>query len=347
MSSSQSDPLHIYIEAITPSLNLLIIGAVWSAALVPLLILLFFWSTPSLRRSPIFLMNVFAVIMGLVVGVLNMQIYVGRILDPNKAFPVDTLLAYVGLLILLPVLMDCILAFRLYAVYPPRATPKRIFTAIFIPIVIFKVARVTNLLVFIVQFSKESAHKTDAEAILIFQRLWDHGFTTKVEWILQVFDNCYTSGWFLWRLWASYALERSTGGVFTQGTARSRTTHKIQTLFYWALSSFFFPCVFSIIQVAIAFNIHNFYLGAYIFITNIYFEIICLLLATIWTVSALKERNDAAPTTFKTISFRVAGVSEATYSGMTSDEHELSSVERQAERDCNEGKFVESHIQHQ
>ncbi|KAL0061116.1 hypothetical protein AAF712_012110 [Marasmius tenuissimus] len=191
MSSSQSDPLHIYIEAIKPSLNLLIIGAVWSAALVPLLILLFFWSTPSLRRSPIFLMNVFAVIMGLVVGVLNMQIYVGRILDPNKAFPVDTLLAYVGLLILLPVLMDCILAFRLYAVYPPRATPKRIFTAIFIPIVIFKVARVTNLLVFIVQFSKESAHKTDAEAILIFQRLWDHGFTTKVEWILQVFDNWY------------------------------------------------------------------------------------------------------------------------------------------------------------
>ncbi|KAJ8078441.1 hypothetical protein PM082_012723 [Marasmius tenuissimus] len=321
MSTSVPDPLALFVEAIRAPLNMLIIGAVWSAALVPLLVILFFWSTPSLRRQPIFIMNVAAVVLGIIVGILDIKLSVGRILNPTQAFPASYLLAFTGMVILLPVFVDCILAFRLYAVYPPRTTKKPLLALIFLPIILFKIARLTNLLVFIVQYAIECAGVSDLEANILFQQIWDHGVATKIEWIAQVVDNCYTSGWFLWRLRTSYSLERGNGIVMSQGS--SYTTRRIQTLFYWALSSFFFPCVFSIIQVAIVFNNRDFFLGAYIFVTNLYLEIICVLLATIWTASTKQMSiNESPGSTFKNVSIRVARETEISNT-IASDDHEL------------------------
>lgn len=69
-------PGFTYIALVTPCLKLLIIGTVWAATLVPLLVLLLFLSNPKIHRQPIFLMNVFSVTMGIVVGIMNMKIYV-------------------------------------------------------------------------------------------------------------------------------------------------------------------------------------------------------------------------------------------------------------------------------
>ncbi|KAK1232506.1 hypothetical protein PQX77_004357 [Marasmius sp. AFHP31] len=324
MSSGSPDPLDLYIKGITPSLNLLIIGSVWSAALVPLFILLLFWSTPSLRRQPIFYMNVLAVVLGIVLGIMNLKLYVGQILNPRAAFPIKTLLAYIGMIILLPIFMDCILAFRLFAVYPPRTISTRLFAIIFVPIVLFKVARFTNILVFLVKFSNGLTQNNNGSAIANFQRLWDTNPSTKIEWIFQVVDNCYTSGWFLWRLWGGYVMERSSGVVSTTGGM----SRKIQTLFFWALSSFLFPTIFSIVQVAIVFNNHNFFLGAYIFVTNIYLEIICVMLATIWTVSVNRSNESSAGgSTLKDISFRAASRETHVASGTTASvDHELHDI---------------------
>lgn len=65
-----------YLALITPCVKLLMVGTVWAAALVPLLVLLVFFSNSKIRRQPIFLMNVFSVTMGIVVGIVNVEIYV-------------------------------------------------------------------------------------------------------------------------------------------------------------------------------------------------------------------------------------------------------------------------------
>lgn len=60
-----------YIAAIRPSLNLLMIGTVWTAVLVPIAIALLLFSTSELRRKPIFIFNLIAILLGIAEGVLN------------------------------------------------------------------------------------------------------------------------------------------------------------------------------------------------------------------------------------------------------------------------------------
>ncbi|EEB98098.1 hypothetical protein MPER_02454 [Moniliophthora perniciosa FA553] len=148
-------PLQAYVTAITPILKLLILSTVWSAALIPLLILLFFLSTATVRKQPIFILNVFSVSMGVIIGIANVKLFAGQILTPTDFIPIRTLLAYMGMILAMPILMDCILAYRLSAVYPRRTTSRRLLAVIFIPIILFKVARTVNLTIFMVMFSKD------------------------------------------------------------------------------------------------------------------------------------------------------------------------------------------------
>ena len=59
-----------YIAIIQPSLNFLVIATLFSAMLVPILVALFLFSTPSLRTKPIFILNVISVLFGMVQGTL-------------------------------------------------------------------------------------------------------------------------------------------------------------------------------------------------------------------------------------------------------------------------------------
>lgn len=59
-----------YLAVIRPSLKLMLLCSAWSSALVPLLFALFLFSSRSLRRTPIFMLNVVSIIMGLALGVL-------------------------------------------------------------------------------------------------------------------------------------------------------------------------------------------------------------------------------------------------------------------------------------
>jgi hypothetical protein len=72
----QLPPGLIPTAALIPSLKLLLVCTVWGSALLPLLLLLFFFSTPKIRRKPIFLMNVASVTMGIVAGIMNMKLNV-------------------------------------------------------------------------------------------------------------------------------------------------------------------------------------------------------------------------------------------------------------------------------
>lgn len=162
-------------------------------------------------------------------------------LNPNEDFPTRTLLAYLGLILFLPVFMDCILAFRLYIVYPPKTTSKAQLTIIFVPILIFKIVRTVNLIVFMARFGK--ALLRPESTIIYFQTLWGTAPWTnlKIEWILQVFDNwyvysksalciqlsdhiihSYASGLFLWKLWLVQKISKKSGIVNSHGKFTSR-----------------------------------------------------------------------------------------------------------------------------
>lgn len=162
------------------------------------------------------------------------------ILTPTEEPPMRTLLVYLGMILFLPVFMDCILAFRLYAVYPPKATPKAQLAIIFIPIILFKVARTVNLIVFMAGFGV--ALLKPGSPVIYFQIVsWGSAPWTnlKVEWILQVFDNwyvfqvgllgpavnhsvhSYASGLFLWKLWLGQKRMKNSGAVSSPGKLNS------------------------------------------------------------------------------------------------------------------------------
>ena len=62
-----------YIAIIKPSLTFLVIGCICTAMLVPITVILFFFSTPSLRRKPIFILNVMSILLGFTEGVLGIS----------------------------------------------------------------------------------------------------------------------------------------------------------------------------------------------------------------------------------------------------------------------------------
>ena len=57
---------------------------------------------------------------------------------------------------------------------------------------------------------------------------------------------------------------------------------RLRTLFWLAVSNFVFPVIFNIVQLVIVFRDRNFTHGVYVVSANIYVEIVCVLLATLW-----------------------------------------------------------------
>ncbi|KAF9262886.1 hypothetical protein L218DRAFT_866394 [Marasmius fiardii PR-910] len=184
------DLVQAFVVVITPSVRLLMLVTAWAAALVPLLVLLFWMSTPAIRRQPIFIMNVLTVTVGIVIGIINMKLYATQILSYTEPIPLRMYLAFLGMIYIMPILMDCILAYRLTAVYPRQTTSKGLLAVVFVPIVAFKIARLANITAFMVIFSRGTGAVSDLKKTWDhFQQVWDHTPYIKIEWIFQIFDN--------------------------------------------------------------------------------------------------------------------------------------------------------------
>jgi len=95
--------------------------------------------------------------------------------------------------------VESILLMRLLAVYPFRTTPLKKFLAIFIPITLLKLARLANLIVYLVSFYNELM--TGEQILSRVQELCSTRFPNyTVEFPLQVVDNTATSVLFLVKL---------------------------------------------------------------------------------------------------------------------------------------------------
>ncbi|OSX58092.1 hypothetical protein POSPLADRAFT_1154990 [Postia placenta MAD-698-R-SB12] len=118
MSTSVSIPPDIvaFVSASTPTLKNLTISAVWLGVSIPLLIVLFFFSTEKLRRKPIFILNAISISVGIIMGLLNVVLLVKFLLTV-------------------------------------QITTTKVLLAIFVPIALLKSGRLANLVLWVHRYS--------------------------------------------------------------------------------------------------------------------------------------------------------------------------------------------------
>ncbi|KAK0432685.1 uncharacterized protein EV420DRAFT_1284203 [Desarmillaria tabescens] len=282
-----------YLAVIRPSLKLMLLCSAWSSALVPLLFALFLFSSRSLRRTPIFMLNVVSIIMGLALGVLayynGVSVIAFHILLSG--------VTYEFFINALPLFTESILVLRVMTVYPLKSTPRLTLAIVYIPLCCLKVARLANILVFWgIWFPDILA---GGNPIVVAQQSWDFP-CDKIEWSLQMFDNAYASALFLYCLRSSRRvngrIECARSKRPTSKSCRRKYSERLSTLFWISVSNFVFPVMLSFVQSILAFDAYLFLDATYIIMSNIYFEIIAVLLATIWSAGSRRSEEQQATT---------------------------------------------------
>jgi hypothetical protein len=201
-------------------------------------------------------------------------------------------MTYSILLSFSPLLVESILLIRLWTVYPFRTTPLKTFLAIFIPITLLKIARITNLIIYVVKLSNEL--KTQQQTVFWFLNVCKAWFlNSTIEWFLQVVDNASASVLFLVKLNEVRAFRSRARGWSERVSFASPGLltviligSTLEALFWIAISNFVIPVVLSIAQLVVLWTSKNVFIVAPIMIVNIYVEIIGVLLATVWTVGS-------------------------------------------------------------
>lgn len=215
---------------------------------------------------------------------------------PRRTVRRNAVIAAIASALLLPASIDVILAFRLYIVLPRRTTSNLILCIVFAPLAIFKVARLTNDVLFIIKFASVLRKGGPATSLMGFEHVNPYH---KIEWCLLVADNCYASAFFLWKIGMGSGAAGSSSIV-------SRAKDTLTQLFYLGAASFILPCMLGIGQLVFAFRGSGGYVAIYIFLTNVYVEIVCSLVATLWAAhSRWSERHAPQQAEGSRISFRV------------------------------------------
>ncbi|TFY77140.1 hypothetical protein EWM64_g6873 [Hericium alpestre] len=293
------------IAAIRPSLTLLMIGTVCTSILLPVGVALLLFSTPALRRKPIFIMNVISVCLGITEGLLSGYDEINAILAPNRRIDPSTFTAFTCLSFFGPLFVESILLLRLWAVFPPQQISRVLKIIVYVPPVMLKLARLANGILYIVKW--QSDVKSLGNPVQAGQMLWGTQPSVKIEWMLQTVDNLYASSLFIWRL-------KGKGGVNGAAATSSRKRRssyasRLKALFWISISNFVFPVILNIAQIILVFRDSNFLDGSYVFIVNNYVAIIGVILATVWaagirwvdgpesnTVETMSMPHFAAPT---------------------------------------------------
>ncbi|KAH8818811.1 hypothetical protein DL96DRAFT_1820206 [Flagelloscypha sp. PMI_526] len=290
LSFPSPPPGYVSLATIQPLVYYLLLSAVWPSMLVAMFFLMFYLSTPQIRRTPLFLMNVVAVVLGVVAGFTQVNRATLTVLYPNTPINLVSQRLPSTISVILPIYIDCILAVRLYVVYPRSMTSSLQLAIIFVPEIALKILRTINATYFLVRFFQHLDH--DPSLSKAIAALLHETPCMQIEWIAGLVDNwqvLWASLWFLWRLRHDVMKSSSSIEIGTaNGTARKISGH-LQKLFYLGLSSFVFPCLLNIISVIICYKVSIFLNSyAYVFMANFYIQIVGVLLATIWVS---KERS--------------------------------------------------------
>ncbi|KIJ13775.1 hypothetical protein PAXINDRAFT_135634 [Paxillus involutus ATCC 200175] len=172
-----------------------------------------------------------------------------------------------------PILVDCILLLRLVAVFPRHRTPRYLWLAIMGVPILIKIGRMINFIFFVVYQTREINNlvksRTSVGGASILLTVLPN---VKIEWIFQVFDDLFSSGLFLWRVYRE--------GMFEVGQSVSE---KVKQLFWISTYNFVFPVLLSLAQIVIyMINEENYLIALYIEEANFHFSIMGLVFATVW-----------------------------------------------------------------
>lgn len=70
-----------YTEAITPCVAFIVIGSILASMTLPILVILFYFSSPALKRQPVFILNILSLLGGWFLGMGNAYMEVSYLLQ--------------------------------------------------------------------------------------------------------------------------------------------------------------------------------------------------------------------------------------------------------------------------
>ncbi|KAJ8463622.1 hypothetical protein ONZ51_g10131 [Trametes cubensis] len=236
-----------YIAPIRIAVRDLLIAHSFSILLLSLLIALLYFSTRHSRRQPIFLLNVFTILLALAVGGLIDYQTVQTMIAPLHPTPLSFNIAIGVLGAVQSIIIDTILLVRLVSVYPPVALA--------------------------------DATRDPATANILIARIWEYAPYLKIEWFAQLFDNSYASGFFLYRLLLH---NKETNRVMSRKTSESSFADTIRTLLWVAATNFVVPVLFSLAQIIVVYRGVDVLIVNDIVLVNTSVAVIGVVFATVW-----------------------------------------------------------------
>lgn len=251
--------------------------------LFAMLIGLFVLTPPVTKKSLAFKLNI--------AGILFLEIAAGIALyltwiDTFNQFSIDK--GYVAnlatangaFLLLSPFLSDAILLLRLTAVFGTATTPKRTQIAVFTPTALMKIVRLGLICAYIHDLYITLLNSSSQLDVQEGKGDLGQKFLL-VEGILEVLDNTYVSGLFIYKLRANNGVKfkRYSSNPFENGLAQ------LQKLFIMALQNYFFPITLAIVALCLVFGGKTDVskaAGSYVEVINCFVSVAGVVAATLW-----------------------------------------------------------------
>ncbi|EKM52434.1 uncharacterized protein PHACADRAFT_100589 [Phanerochaete carnosa HHB-10118-sp] len=206
-----------YADGIRNPIGFVLVATIFASMLIPILIALFYFSTPTSRRQPAFILNVITILFGLGIAIWNNYLELAGVLNPTKQVSLKSVDGFAVVFGLAPWLAELVLALRLLVVFPPSQTSWRKLAAVFAFPVAVKIVRLACVITYFHNWIRETdsaANPLQAAETVDYK----HSPYTKVDWFLQIFDNLYLSALFIGRLYHSQIFNAMSGRRANEST---------------------------------------------------------------------------------------------------------------------------------
>ncbi|KAI6148145.1 hypothetical protein BKA82DRAFT_4148947 [Pisolithus tinctorius] len=272
-----------FVSSIHPSFDYIIVTTAFSACLFTLFVILFALSTKESRRRLAFRLNVLAICIALVTGILS-GISNGKVIvDPFNPLSTSVFLAVIVFIIFPPLLYDSILLTRLFALYPLSSTPPTTLLKIFAFPFCIKCARV--IVITLGVHSYVGTGLTTEALIQDQSSFWFRSPYLTAEWTMQIADNLYSVSLFLYNLYIRTSPIKRARGI----------AERIRQIFYISVANFVFPLMFNIAQIILVATDRSPTAGATVLLINNYVTVMGVLCATLWFSGSERVRTHNEP----------------------------------------------------
>lgn len=218
-----------------------------------------------------FRLNVSAICVVLTLSILAGFTNGRPVIDPSYQVPRSLFIATVAFLFFPPILFDSILLTRLFALYPPATTPLATLLKIFAFPFCVKCTRVAVITTCLRDFI--SSGKTTEALIRDELTIWFRNPYLIAGWTVQIADNLYSVGLFLYNLHVRLRPIKNVG-ISISG--------RIRQVFYISAANFVFPLIFNIALLFFVTTDHSPNTGILLVFINNYITVMGVLCATLW-----------------------------------------------------------------